>query len=270
MAFLVMTVAFGAKRPRTALAAAGVSFLLLLGERDAVWFVDRAWAMMAAGWFAFLSLRFPGWTLTARAAAAVVAAATTVAAAVLASPASWTAFEGVVADRAAATLEAITFELRRSGGMDPTLAARLDMVFQAQVLVFPALAGLATSAALAAAWWGYGKLSGGGAELQPLATFNFNDHWVWIFVVGLGLLVVGGINPPSRLALNLLVFAGGFFALRGLAVVSYLGRRRRRIVYGVLAVLGALAWPGILSAALILGIADVWLDARSHQPEEAT
>lgn len=269
MSFLVLTVVSGAKRLRAAVAAGAASLLLLAGERDAIWFVDRAWAMIAAGWFAFLTLRRPAHSPSTRAVGAVVASALTVTAAVIARPRAWSAFDAMIAERSRETLDKAVSLLASSNGIDPAAAIGLEAALGAQVLVFPALAALATVAALVAAWWIYGMLARpGGVSLAPLAGLTFNDHWVWVFIAGLGLMVVA--DSPSRIALNAVVFAGGLFVVRGFAVISHLSGRRRPIVYAAAAALGIFVWPGFVSAALILGLADVWLDLRARQLKEAS
>lgn len=263
MSYLVLTVVRGAKRVRATLAAGVATGLLLLGERDAVWFVDRAWTMMAAGWFWFISMRKPAWTLTERAVAAVAVAALTVTVTAVARPEAWAAFDAAIAERAEATLALAMETLSGESGLTPEMAAALDAVAKGQAFLFPALASLATAAALAMSWWLYSRVSllGKGA-MTPLAKLAFNDHWVWVFVAGLALLAIGGIRPPDRIALNVLVFTGLLFALRGLAVLSFLSGRYRSAVYVGVAITGIVVWPALLGAALVLGLADVWLDTR--------
>ena len=276
MSFLIMTLTMGAKRPRVVLAVGVATLLILIGTRDAIWFVERAWAMIAAGWFAFFTLRRPAWTLSGRALAAVAAAALTVTAAMLARPGAWSSFDIVVAERLGEALDrlfgAISF-VRGGEGIGPTLTLALQATLEAQLMVFPALTAVSTVAALSVTSWLYMRLLGSDrTSLKPLATFRFNDHWLWPFLTGLAVLALGGLDSPDRLALNVVVFVGALFALRGMAVISFLSGRYRRIAYSAMALVGLFAWPGLLGAALVVGLADVWIDPRAEnfQTGEAT
>lgn len=139
---------------------------------------------------------------------------------------------------------------------------------------FPALLSLESLAALALAWATYHRLSRRrlGAPLAPLREFRFNDQLVWGLIVGLVILLLPNLSGIRGFGLNLVVFFGALYAIRGLAVLAWFMKPRALVValvvgfvmlwapfLNVLAVLGFLTL-GI--TALGLGVGDTWADWR--------
>ncbi|MBI3790126.1 MAG: DUF2232 domain-containing protein [Gemmatimonadetes bacterium] len=145
----------------------------------------------------------------------------------------------------------------------------LPALAMAYVRVAPAMLALESLAALALAWAVYHRLGRRplGSPLGALRDFRFSDHLVWGLAGGLVLLVVPGVDATFVAGLNLIVFFGALYALRGLGVLAWFFKPGRAAT--VLLVLASLlafpiVMPALLAAALGLGVGDTWLDWRSR------
>lgn len=130
------------------------------------------------------------------------------------------------------------------------------------VLLLPAMLALQSLVALALGWALFHRLSRAqvGPPLAPLREFRFNDQLVWAIAVGLTILVLPEFAEGRAAGLNLLLFFGVLFALRGLAVLASF--RRGRMLVTILVLLTLFAWPVGIGVAASLGLADIWLDVR--------
>lgn len=131
--------------------------------------------------------------------------------------------------------------------------------------LFPALLALESVAGLGLAWSLYHRASRTrvGAPLRPLSEFRFNDQFVWGLVLGVTLLVLPTLREARGLGLNLVVFFGALYALRGLGVLDwFLAPRGVVRVLFILAIF--LAWPVVGVFALGLGLGDTWIDWRGR------
>ena len=130
--------------------------------------------------------------------------------------------------------------------------------------LFPALLGLSSLSGLAVAWWAYVRLSSGsGLGLGPLRDFRFNDHLVWLLLIGLALLVFGAGEGWTSGGGNAVVFMGGLYAMRGAAVLLFLSGGVTGLGFLFLLVGMLFLWPVLIPGALLLGVGDTWLDLRS-------
>jgi hypothetical protein len=132
----------------------------------------------------------------------------------------------------------------------------------------PALLGLESLAALALAWAVYHRLARTrlGPPLARLADFRFNDQLVWGVVVGATLVALPSLAELRPVGINLLVFFGALYALRGLGVLRWwadgwlagLGAAGALLVAALLVPLVGVALPAALlaAAALALGLGD--------------
>jgi hypothetical protein len=138
-----------------------------------------------------------------------------------------------------------------------------------RVAVFPALLALESIAALGVAWWARARLLGDRDRgLSPLRDFRFNDHLVWVLVLGLLLLVLQS-GGAARLGSNALVLMGALYALRGAAVFVFVSGGMSLFGYVAFALLLVLVPPVTLGTAALIGIGDTWLDLRSRTADEA-
>lgn len=137
---------------------------------------------------------------------------------------------------------------------------------------FPALLSLESLAALALAWATYHRLSRRrlGAPLAPLREFRFNDQLVWGLIVGLVILLVPSLSGIRGFGLNLVVFFGALYAIRGLGILAWFMRPGALPVFLIVGfvLLPFLTVPAILGfltlgiTALGLGVGDTWADWR--------
>jgi hypothetical protein len=127
--------------------------------------------------------------------------------------------------------------------------------------VFPALLGLESLAALALAWSLYHRVSRAriGLPLAPLREFRFNDQLVWGLIAGITLVVLPTLGALRGVGINLLVFFGALYALRGFGVLTWF-LAPGRLVTALLIGFAILAWPLLGIFALGLGLGDTWLD----------
>lgn len=142
---------------------------------------------------------------------------------------------------------------------------QLPQMARGALTVFPALLGLQSIALLALAWALYHRASRVriGPPLGTLAEFRFSDQLVWGVVLGVTLLVVPSLREAREVGLNLVVFFGALYALRGLGVLSwFLAPGRPTPVLLVIA--AVVAGPVVGIFALGLGLADTWIDWRGR------
>jgi hypothetical protein len=237
-----------------------------VSPRDALWYVERGWAVLVGGAFVALTLRRPESHFSGRALAAVAGAAAVAAGVLAARSGSWGTVEWAVEQRIAeglgTALEALR-TLRGGGALPPALVTAVHETVRTQAKVFPALLGISSMASLGVAWWVYVRLSSGSDQgVGPLRDFRFNDHLVWVFIGGLLLLVTPWEDVLARVGANAVVFMGALYALRGAAVVLFLSGGLSLFGY-VMLVFGLIFLPPlVLTGAMVIGIGDTWLDVR--------
>lgn len=150
-------------------------------------------------------------------------------------------------------------------------------------LVMPALLALESLAAMALGWSLYHRWSNApiGPTLGRLREFRFNDQLVWGVAVGGSIYLLPAFSEARTAGLNLLVFFGTLYVLRGLGILSWIAKGRiiqlilvfifSFIVSSVLAYnMGFLIAPAfpVVALAFALGLGDTWLDWRTlFQPK---
>jgi hypothetical protein len=268
--FLLLALVMGTRRIST-LVVAGLAVVVLFGsaDRGSVWYLERGWAVLLAGWFVSLTLVRPSSRFFGRALASTVGAFLIAGPLLGSRPGAWgrvdwqirqSLMEGVQNALAA-------FQVLQAEGAGPpgALVAAVVRTAEQQGYVFPALLALSSLGALGVAWWLYVRLAwGSGRGLGPLREFRFNDHLVWFFLAGLAVLVLGLGDAWARAGVNTVVFMGTLYALRGAAVVAFLT--------GGLSIMGAtflglailFVGPLLVGGALIIGLGDTWFDVRTR------
>ena len=257
--------------------AAGLLAALLVfgvGPDDGLWYAERAWAILLAGWFAALSLRWPGTNVFPRAAGAVLGASVIVAVVMSLQPERWVVIDWAVQERIRAGVGTAMEAMRAIGdgerAVSPALLATVQAAMEFQAQVFPAMLALSSLAALGVAWWLHRRLTGGGgAAVRPVGEFRFNDHLVWVFIAGLLLLLVGWGDSWGRAGTNTLVVMSALYALRGAAVVMYVTGGLS--FFGATMLLFAFLFiaPVIFGLALLIGLGDTWMDLRERLRRQA-
>ncbi len=252
---------------------AGIGFALwivvLFPAADPLVQVSRGWALILGLAFLGLGLFRPGWPVTERAIAATgIALGVGSIAAVLAGGV------GGVDDLIRSHLDDLSrllfedLETRARGTpWVAELAAAAEVLAERQVYLFPAYLGLQSVAALALVTWWVRRIGRSGEaafRLGGMKEFRFNDQLVWVLILGAVLLVLFPLIPEvTRVGVNLVVFMGALYALRGFAIFVFLAMGPGsffRMTLGVFVLI--MLYPLALTAALLMGLGDTWLDVR--------
>lgn len=253
------------------LLVAGVVAVLIVagtGPRDGMWYLERGWAALVGGWFLALTLRWPGSGFFPRALGAVVGAFAVAGLVFGVTPRAWSVADWMVADRMRAGAATALSAVRTFGGGDAIPGDLPDAIYstvESQGVVFPALLGLASVAALGVAWWGWVRLAhGSDGGIGSLRGFRFHDQLVWIFVAGLALVLVGGGGGWERLGTNAVVFMGALYTLRGAAVLLFMSGGLSPGLSVLLAVAFIFVAPVLIAGTLVVGLGDTWIDLRER------
>lgn len=248
-------------------------FVVLAGPRDGLWFVERAWALIAGGVFAALAAYVPHWRLTSRSLAAVGSAIVISGVFLTARRGAWAAIDWQVTDHLRsgfATWLDVIAVLRDGEAVPPTLVTAIYQTVEAQAQVFPALVAIETMAALGLVWWLFGRVAQGEEkDIGTLRGFRFNDHLVWLMIVGLTMVALLPGDGVSRLGANVAVFMGSLYALRGIGVVVFVNGGLTFFGITMFALGILFAAPVVIGFTVLLGIADTWLDLRARAGAQA-
>jgi hypothetical protein len=271
-----LLVLLGLKRIRgtsVLLLTTGAMLLAIVGPRDSLWFVERAWALMIGGLFVSVTMVMPKWALSTRSLVSVLAATGFGALMLAVQGTAWSAIDWSMTDRLragfATWMDAMVV-LRQGEAVSPALASAIYQMVEAQTAVFPAMIGLQSMAALGLAWWLYTRVVRGSDQgVGPLGGFRFNDHLVWFMIVGLLLLATSAGSTLTRVGANVTVFMGALYALRGVGVVLFVSGGLSLFSYSMFALGFLFAAPVVVGFAVLIGMADTWLDLRSRAGELA-
>lgn len=242
--------------------------LVLRGEREGLWWVERGWALLLGAWFIAFTLRWPRARLMSRALGAVGCAATVAVVLLAVRGGGWEMLDWQVGEqfrRGAVWLLEWVHLNSQAEPLAPAMVAVFYRVAEEQARLFPALVGLGSLAGLAVAWWIFVRvaLDSDGA-LAPLREFRFSDHLVWVFIGGLALRLLETGEGLDRAGDNAMVFMGALYALRGAAVVRFFGVGQSLFGLFLLALALLFATPVVLTGALVIGLGDTWLDLRGR------
>ncbi len=270
--FLLLTMVLGLRRlPATVAALLAVLVAVGVPVEEGVWYLERGWAAVLAGWFVVLTMRWPQSRFFPRALGAVTATGAVVGLLLMFRPGTWAMVSWIITDGMMQSLSLMDQMVTALDPEAPISLADLNWAFEATALrgrLFPALLGLSSLSGLAVAWWAYMRLAVGNRKaLGPLRDFRFNDHLVWFFLVGLALIVLGPGEGWTSAGSNAVMFMGGLYAVRGAAVLLFLngGVTGLSILFFVvgLLVLGRVLIMGVLMGTLVVGVGDTWLDIRA-------
>lgn len=230
----------------------------------------RGWALALGGLFVLLVLWRPRWPFFPRALLAI--------AATMSGALAWLFLAGTYEGAAWAVAEhfrAISASTAAGIGQvlpdsswAESIAAAAAAAAPMQAKLFPALLALQSLAALGLAWWAFLRLGTRPPRWRSfgrLRNFRFNDQLVWVMIAGLLLVVLPLGSLASGAGVNTLVFMGGLYAVRGLAVFVFLAGTAPSIgsvLFGVLATI--FLYPLVLTGALLVGLGDTWLDVRTR------
>lgn len=269
---LPTAVALVARRPARAGSmafAAGLVAAAAIGYRNPseLWYLERGWAVLIAGGFAMATALAPGRPIFERSMVAVVIALCAVAAAVWVRPELLGGLDWQITGQFDRAFAAFDLEGRRGADFADGMRQVGDVI----KIVYPAMLVLASVAALGCASYVLGRLRGEEAPLAPLRQFGFSAHLVWVLVLGLTLMVLPLGVWAARAGDNIVLVMGGFYVLRGAAVLVWLGTSVISSGWSIAlwVVAALLLGPVTIGTALVMGLSDTWLDLRSRLKVEA-
>jgi hypothetical protein len=239
----------------------------------------RGWVILLAASFGLLSILWSNDTPFFVRALSAVAVSTTIGFVIaLGTPSGMARFHHASGEeltrRAASTIGRVqqsmdTPEWRRLAAKMPALdtwnddsEALMRAIPDRTASLLPALLALESLAALGLGWGVYERLSRAkvGPTLGPLTEFRFNDQLVWGLAVGATLCLLPAFVEGRTAGLNLLVFFGGLYLVRGVGVLAWIARGRYTVIIILSLIPQVCIMLGVL--ALALGLGDTWLDLR--------
>ena len=243
--------------------------IVMIGPYDGMWYLERGWALLLGGSFVGLSIVRPKMKISDRALEAVFGALMVLVILMTLIPGAWNVVDWVISDRVRATVTQV-IALGGSEWLTPAFISALYQTAEVQVLIFPALTALASMSALLLSWWLFTLFSGRSEEvLGSVKNFRFNDHLIWIFVVGLFLLFTRWSEPLQRVGSNAVVFIGALCAVRGAAVIVFITGGFSVLGYAMTIFGLVIVPPIVLGGAILIGIADIYLDFRKRSEQLA-
>lgn len=147
--------------------------------------------------------------------------------------------------------------------------AQLAAIPKWSAMLMPALLALESLVALAIGWAFYHRMSDVaiGPVLGKLKDFRFNDQLVWGVAVGASIYLLKAFEEGKTAGLNLLVFFGFLYVLRGMGILAWMSRGTA--MKFMLIVAAIFAWPIMTALAFIIGLGDTWLDWRTRAQAKA-
>ena len=243
--------------------------IVMIGPYDGMWYLERGWALLLGGSFVGLSIVRPKMKISDRALEAVFGALMVLVILMTLIPGAWNVVDWVISDRVRATVTQV-IALGGNEWLTPAFISALYQTAEVQVLIFPALTALASMSALLLSWWLFTLFSGRNeGVLGSVKNFRFNDHLIWIFVVGLFLLFTRWSEPLQRVGSNAVVFIGALCAVRGAAVIVFITGGFSVLGYAMTIFGLVIVPPIVLGGAILIGIADIYLDFRKRSEQLA-
>lgn len=240
----------------------------------------RGWALLLAASFGIVSVMVTAETFLPRALSALAVATSLAFSVVLVSPGGPTRISNAMAsefnrrnDQSIASLREVSAQpawkeiMKNSPSLqrltDESEAQLASIPLWSTILV-PALLALESLAALGLGWALFHRMSSVpiGPPLSKLRDFRFNDQLVWGVAVGASIYLLPAFADGKNAGLNLLLFFGALYLLRGAGILAWMSRTRALTF--MLVALTVFAWPLIAALAFGLGLGDTWLDLRTR------
>jgi hypothetical protein len=267
--FALLLLAVPPRRPALILVGSALLAAIVFSKSgDTLWWFGRGWALMLGAWFVALTALRPDSTFLERGLPAVFGTTLSSALLFLATRAGWTQLDWAVAERVRYSASAAVAQFgadlgKRSWGNDAIAA--MYRAADLQAAIYPALLALSSLAGLGVAWWLWRRITV--RDERPLAglrDFRFRDELVWVVIIAVALILLPLNEQATRAGTNLVTFMGALYALRGFAVgvVLFGAPGPFAMVLGVIVMI--FLFPMVLSASLVLGLSDTWLDLRSR------
>ncbi len=143
-------------------------------------------------------------------------------------------------------------------------AAQLAEIPRRAASLIPFLIAIESLLALTLAWALYHRLTDApiGPAFGAIKDFRFNDQLVWGLAVGATIFFLEPFQDGKTIGLNLLLFFGAIYLLRGVGVLAW-AARGRGIAIG-LVILTAIVPLLVCALALGVGVGDTWMDWRKR------
>lgn len=250
------------------LGLAGLGFVLGSLPHESIWLLDRGWALILGAWFVLAVVFLPEAPFTSRALAATAAAALTLLALLSLHPGALSGVDGLVGSDIRSSMARVAAVWKSAGPRVP--AGMVEMAYRLGnwvAFLAPSEVALASVAALGVAWGLYRRMTDPTRPpFAPLREFRFRDELVWIFIVGLLLVVVPGLGHGApRAGSNMVLFMSALYALRGLAVMAFIGSAGLGVASMLFLMLALFfAAPLLVGATVVVGLTDTWLDLRAR------
>lgn len=245
----------------------------------------HGWALLLGASFGLTSLLTPGQRFLSRALGAVGIATVVAFAVAVSTPDGVSAVRSVMKSDFDRRTEATVSEVngmaatpfwksaaQRNPGLDSMVTsnvAELRTIGDQAPDTVPAFLTLESLLALALAWVMFHRISNVdlGPALGKVKEFRFNDQLVWGLAVGATIFFLPVFADGRNAGLNLLVFFGALYLLRGVGVLSFMTRSKWAAT--LLIAMTVLA-PLMLGAlALGIGVGDTWMDWRTRAQANA-
>ncbi|MEO6778466.1 MAG: DUF2232 domain-containing protein [Gemmatimonadaceae bacterium] len=155
----------------------------------------------------------------------------------------------------------------RNSGLDSMVKSNesdLRTIGNRATRTVPAMVALESLLALVLAWVLYHRIESHqlGPSLGSLKDFRFNDQLVWGLAVGATIFFLPVFADGKDAGLNLLVFFGALYLLRGAGVLSFMTRGKWGVTLMIVMTVFA---PLLLGAVAIgIGVGDTWMDWRTR------
>jgi len=263
------------------LGIAGVLIASPVGPADGPYnWLARGWILVLAASFGLVSVIVPTDNFFPRALSSLAVAMALGFSLVLVSPGGPTRISDAMSNEFNRRNAESLAKLRRAE-TDPVLRQMVDSSPPLQVMfdeseaqltaipkvtsvLVPALLALESLAAMGLGWALFHLMSPVkiGPRLSKLRDFRFNDQLVWGVAVGASIFLLPAFADGKNAGLNLLVFFGFLYLVRGMGVIAWMSRTRA-LTYMIIA-LAVLVWPVMALFAMALGLGDTWLDWRSR------
>lgn len=239
-----------------------LTFSGITGAPSPLWYAERAWALLLAGGFLLVGLTIPERGVLVRSLGGVAAAFGGIAVLAAVRPGRVSELDWWVGSQLEKAASAAWEWLAPESVAG--LGGTLEQVVQIQKLLYPAFLALASLASLGIAWYVVTRFAGRVEGLGRFRDFRFSDQLVWLLIVGLLLFLLPTGELAERLGENALVFMGGLYLLRGVAILLWMGAALVTSAWAAVlwAVAALLLYPIVAGAALLLGLSDTWLDLR--------
>jgi hypothetical protein len=144
-----------------------------------------------------------------------------------------------------------------------TVEAQLQALPRVALRYYPALFALQSLAVLALGWAVYHRVGRArlGPSLARLRDLRFHEAFVWGVVAGLVLVVLPTSGAVRGAGLNLLLFFGALYALRGMGILIWFLSPGRAMTV-LLVLFTVFFWQVVVTVSAGLGLGDTWFDWR--------